>query len=68
MAFYQLDPEVAPRDVRIDEATLQKLTDRLRTEIESGKLSGAHNFALYRHGKRVLDVGGVSPVRAIRSR
>ncbi len=58
MTFYQLDPEAALRDVRMDGATLQKLTDRFRTEVESGKLFWGAQLALYRQGKLVLDIGG----------
>jgi CubicO group peptidase (beta-lactamase class C family) len=58
MSFYQLDPEVTPREVGMDEETLKKLTGRVRREIEAQKLFWGAQFALYRRGKRVLDLGG----------
>jgi CubicO group peptidase (beta-lactamase class C family) len=58
MSFYQLDPEVAPREVGVDEAALTKLVDMVRTEVEAKNLFWGAQLALYRRGKRVLDIGG----------
>lgn len=58
MAFYQLDPEIAPRDVGMDGDALKKLTDMFQTEVEAQKLFWGAQLSLYRRGKRVLDIGG----------
>ena len=58
MAFYQLDPEVTPQEVGMDSATVNKLTTLFRTEVESGKLFWGAQLAVFRRGKRVLDIGG----------
>ncbi len=58
MAFYQLDPEIAPRDVGMDSDALKKLTELFQTEVEAQQLFWGAQLALYRRGKRVLDIGG----------
>ncbi len=58
MAFYQLDPEVTPQEVGMDSTTVNKLTTLFRTEVESGKLFWGAQLAVFRRGKRVLDIGG----------
>src|SRR5215813_7188880 len=58
MAFYQLDPEVTPREVGMNKETLNKLTSLFRSEVEAGKLFWGAQLAVFRRGKRVLDIGG----------
>ena len=58
MTFYRLDPDVAPRDVGMDDDTLKRLTDLFQAEVEAQKLFWGAQLALYRRGKRVLDIGG----------
>lgn len=58
MAFYQLDPEVTPQEVGMDKETLNKLISLVRSEVETGKLFWGAQLAVFRHGKRVLDIGG----------
>lgn len=58
MAFYQRDPEIAPRDVGVDTDALKKLTEMVQAEVEAKQLFWGAQLALYRHGKRVLDIGG----------
>ncbi len=58
MAFYQLDPEVTPQEVGMDSETVKKLATLFRAEVESGKLFWGAQLAIYRRGKRVLDIGG----------
>ena len=58
MAFYQLDTEIAPREAGMDGDVLKKLTDKFRAEVESRNLFWGAQLALYRRGKRVLDIGG----------
>jgi CubicO group peptidase (beta-lactamase class C family) len=58
MAFYQQEPEVTARDVNMNADTLKKLTDLFQSEVESGRLFWGAQLAVYRRGKRVLDIGG----------
>lgn len=58
MAFYQLDPEVMSQEVGMDKETLQKLATLFRSEVEAGRLFWGAQLAVYRRGKRVLDIGG----------
>lgn len=58
MAFYQVDPEVPPQEVGMDKETLNKLTTLFRSEVEAGKLFWGAQLAVFRRGKRVLDIGG----------
>lgn len=58
MAFYQVDPEVTPQEVGMDKETLNKLTALFRSEVEAGKLFWGAQLAVFRRGKRVLDIGG----------
>jgi len=58
MAFYQAEVEVTSRDVGMDNEALKKLTDMFRTEVEAQNLFWGAQLALYRRGKRVLDIGG----------
>ncbi len=58
MAFYQLDPEVTPHEVGMDKDTVQKLATLFRSEVETGKLFWGAQLAVYRRGKKVLDMGG----------
>lgn len=58
MAFYQLDPEVTPQEVGMDSEVVKKLTGLFRSEAEAGKLFGGAQLAIFRRGKRVLDIGG----------
>lgn len=58
MTFYQRDPEATPQAVGMDNATIEKLTDLFRTAVEGQQLFWGAQLALYRRGKRVLDIGG----------
>jgi len=58
MSFYQRDPEVTPHEVGINADALKKLTDKFQAEVEAQKLFWGAQLALYRQGKRVLDIGG----------
>src|SRR5215813_15468795 len=58
MAFYQLDPEVTPREVGMDKETLDRLASLFRSEVEAGKLFWGAQLAVFRRGRRVLDIGG----------
>jgi CubicO group peptidase (beta-lactamase class C family) len=58
MSFYQLDVEAAPREVGMREEPLNHLTGLFRDAVASGNLFWGAQLALYRRGKRVLDIGG----------
>ena len=58
MVFYQLDAEVTPQEVGMDKATVDTLTTMFRTAVEAGNLFWGAQLAVYRRGKRVLDIGG----------
>ena len=58
MSFYQVDVEATPQAVGMDENVLQKLTDKFHAEVETQNLFWGAQLALYRRGKRVLDIGG----------
>jgi len=58
MSFHQRDPEVTPHEVQMDDNTIKKLTHLFRAEVEAKNLFWGAQLALYRRGKRVLDIGG----------
>jgi CubicO group peptidase (beta-lactamase class C family) len=58
MVFYRADAEVAPQEVGMDGETLKKLEELFRSEVEAGRLFWGGQLAVFRRGKRVLDMGG----------
>jgi CubicO group peptidase (beta-lactamase class C family) len=57
MATWRLDPEVSPAGVGVDEAALDRMVATFNDGVESGALCRGAQMAMYRGGKRVLDVG-----------
>ena len=58
MSFYQVAPEVTPPLVDMDRAPVEKIVSMMREELDSGRLFWGAQLAIFRHGKRVLDIGG----------
>ncbi len=58
MSFYQKDPQVSPHDVSMNADTVAKLTALFRTEVEAQRLFWGAQLAVFRHGKKVVDLGG----------
>ena len=58
MATWRLDPDVDPGSVGVDGAKLDELATSLFTAIDEGALLHGAQLAVYRNGKRILDVGG----------
>jgi len=58
MAIWRLDPEVEPAAAGVDAATLEEMARRFTDVAEEGKLFGGAQLAVYRHGRKVLDIGG----------
>ncbi len=58
MSFYQKDPDVSPQDVSMNADTVEKLTALFREEVEAQRLFWGAQLAVFRHGKKVVDVGG----------
>jgi CubicO group peptidase (beta-lactamase class C family) len=58
MTTWRLDPEVDPASVGVDPAKLDEMVARFDAEIAKGELCGGAQMAMYRRGKKVLDVGG----------
>lgn len=58
MSFYQKDPDVAPRDVSMNADTVEELTALFRQEVEVQRLFWGAQLAVFRHGKKVVDIGG----------
>jgi CubicO group peptidase (beta-lactamase class C family) len=58
MSLWRLDPDVAPEQVGMDAAVLDRMVEELERTLAAGKLFHGAQMAVYRHGRRVLDVGG----------
>ncbi len=58
MATWRLDPEVDPASVGMDGAKLDELATEFFTTLEKGEMFAGAQVAVYRGGKRVLDIGG----------
>ena len=58
MSFYQKDPDISPHDVSMNADTVAKLTALFREEVEAQRLFWGAQLAVFRHGKKVVDVGG----------
>ena len=58
MAFYQLDPEVTPQAVDMDTEVVERLSRTFRTAVEEQQLFAGAQLAVFRKGKKVLDLGG----------
>lgn len=58
MTTWRLDPEVEPESVGMDSAKLDELARRFEEAIAAGELLSGAQMAVYKNGKRVLDVGG----------
>jgi CubicO group peptidase (beta-lactamase class C family) len=58
MGIWRLDPEVDPGTVGVDLRKLDKLCGRFEEAVDAGELFHGACVALYRDGKRVLDIGG----------
>ena len=58
MTFYQLDPEVTPQAVDMDVEVVEKLAHTFRTAVEEQQLFSGAQLAVFRKGKKVLDLGG----------
>jgi CubicO group peptidase (beta-lactamase class C family) len=58
MTTWRLEPEVDPESVGVDSSTLDEMASRFAAEVEKGELFGGAQMAMYRRGKKVLDVGG----------
>ncbi len=61
---WRLDPEAEPASVGMDPARLDRLARSFREEVERGALCHGAQLAVYRAGRRVLDLGaGLARVR-----
>ena len=58
MSLYQKDPEVSPHDVSMDVDTVAKMTALFNAEVEAQRLFWGAQLAVFRHGKKVVDIGG----------
>jgi CubicO group peptidase (beta-lactamase class C family) len=58
MAIWRLDPEAAPASVGMDADALDAMVAEFERTQGEGKLFHGAQMAVYRGGKRVLDVGG----------
>ncbi len=58
MATWRLDPEVDPAAVGMDSAGLDAVADDFSRGVEAGEFFHGAQMAVYRRGRRVLDVGG----------
>ena len=58
MAFYQLDPEITPQAVDMDTEVVERLARTFRTAVEEQQLFAGAQLAVFRKGKKVLDLGG----------
>jgi len=58
MKIWRMDPEVDPGRVGVDGAKLDQLAQRFEQAVEAGELFSGACVAVYRDGKRVLDIGG----------
>ena len=58
MNIWRLEPDVDPGFVGVDGAKLDEIAATLREGLDRGDLLGGAQLAVYRYGKRVLDLGG----------
>lgn len=58
MAVWRQEPDVAPDAVGMDGRVLDEMAARFSAATERGELFSGAQLALYRNGRRVLDVGG----------
>jgi len=58
MSLYQKDPDVSPHDVSMNADTVAKMTALFNEEVEAQRLFWGAQLAVFRHGKRVVDIGG----------
>ena len=58
MSFYRVEPEVTPPDVGMDTAGVEQLTNFFRAAVDSQELFWGAQLAVYRRGKRVVEIGG----------
>lgn len=58
MATWRRDPEVEPAAVGVDAGILDEMARRFEAAVEAGQLFDGAQLALYRDGRRVLDLGG----------
>ena len=58
MTWYQQEPDVAPREVDMNADRVAKLSDLFRHAVEEQNLFWGAQLAVFRHGKKVLDLGG----------
>jgi CubicO group peptidase (beta-lactamase class C family) len=58
MAVWREQPDVAPDSVGMDSSVLDEMADRFSAATEQGELFSGAQLAVYRKGRRVLDVGG----------
>ena len=58
MSIWRLDPDVAPAAVGVDAGVLDRMVEEFERTLDKGALFHGAQMAVYRGGKRVLDVGG----------
>jgi CubicO group peptidase (beta-lactamase class C family) len=58
VSTWRLDPDVEPETVGVDSKKLDEISARFNAATEAGELYGGAQMAVYRKGKRVLDIGG----------
>ena len=58
MGTWRLEPEVEPAQVGVDSAALERAAERFEQGVDGGELFRGACMAVYRDGKRVLDIGG----------
>jgi CubicO group peptidase (beta-lactamase class C family) len=58
VATWRLDPECDPGSVGVDGAALDAVAETFAQAVEAGELFHGAQMAVYRAGKRVLDMGG----------
>ncbi len=58
MGTWRLEPEVEPAQVGVDPAALERAAERFEQGVNGGELFRGACMAVYRDGKRVLDIGG----------
>ena len=58
MTWYQQEPDVAPREVDMNADRVAELSDLFHHAVEEQKLFWGAQLAVFRHGKKVLDLGG----------
>ncbi len=55
---WRLDPDAEPESVGIDSAKLEAMAEKFHAAVAAGDLFAGAQMAVYRNGKKVLDVGG----------